>query len=139
MKNKIFIIFSMIFILFFWVDSVLYSNTTFTVGKILISNPRIITQRNNKKNISVVFELINKGKTQESLVRARILTAENFLFNGTFDIDPGEEIQFKRFLKYATVAFSGYDLYVGDRIPINLFFRNNGSILVFAEVMSGEN
>ena len=87
----------------------------------------------------LVFEIINKGKNQESLISTRILTAENFLFDEILDIGPGEEIQFKRFMKYDTIRPSEHDLYAGDRIPIDLFFKNNGSILVFAEVMSREN
>lgn len=105
----------------------------------MISNPRIITQYNDKKDIALVFEIINKGKNQESLISTRILTAENFLFDEILDIGPGEEIQFKRFMKYDMIRASEHDLYAGDRIPIDLFFKNNGSILVFAEVMSREN
>ena len=87
----------------------------------------------------LVFEIINKSKNQESLISTRILTAENFLFDEILDIGPGEEIQFKRFMKYDTIRSSAHDLYAGDRIPIDLFFKNNGSILVFAEVISREN
>ena len=139
MKKNTFFTFLMIQALFFWTDNRSYSKTSFSVGEILISNPRIITQQNDKKDIALVFEIINKGKNQESLISTRILTAENFLFDEILDIGPGEEIQFKRFMKYDTIRPSEHDLYVGDRIPIDLFFKNNGSILVFAEVISREN
>ena len=129
----------MIQALFFWTDNRSYSKTSFSVGGILISNPRIITQQNDKKDIALVFKIINKSKDQESLISTRILTAENFLFDEILDIGPGEEIQFKRFMKYDKIRSSKHDLYVGDRIPIDLFFKNNGSILVFAEVISREN
>ena len=139
MKKNTFFIFLMILALFFWTDNRSYSKTSFSVGEILISNPRIITQQNDKKDIALVFEIINKSKNQESLISTRILTAENFLFDEILDIGPGEEIQFKRFMKYDTIRSSVHDLYAGDRIPIDLFFKNNGSILVFAEVISREN
>ncbi len=139
MKKNTFFIFLMILALFFWTDNRSYSKTSFSVGEILISNPRIITQQNDKKDIVLVFEIINKGKNQESLISTRILTAENFLFDEILDIGPGEEIQFKRFMKYDMIRASEHDLYAGDRIPIDLFFKNNGSILVFAEVISREN
>ena len=139
MKKNTFFIFLMIQALFFWTDNRSYSKTSFSVGEILISNPRIITQQNDKKDIALVFEIINKSKNQESLISTRILTAENFLFDEILDIGPGEEIQFKRFMKYDMIRASEHDLYAGDRIPIDLFFKNNGSILVFAEVMSREN
>ena len=139
MKKNTFFIFLMTLALFFWTDNRSYSKTSFSVGEILISNPRIITQQNDKKDIALVFEIINKSKNQESLISTRILTAENFLFDEILDIGPGEEIQFKRFMKYDTIRPSEHDLYAGDRIPIDLFFKNNGSILVFAEVMSREN
>jgi len=139
MKKNTFFIFLMTLALFFWTDNRSYSKTSFSVGEILISNPRIITQQNDKKDIALVFEIINKGKNQESLISTRILTAENFLFDEILDIGPGEEIQFKRFMKYDMIRASEHDLYAGDRIPIDLFFKNNGSILVFAEVMSREN
>ena len=139
MKKSTFFIFLIILALFFWTENHSYSKTTFSVGGILISNPRIITQYNDKKDIALVFEIINKGKNQESLISTRILTAENFLFDEILDIGPGEEIQFKRFMKYDMIRASEHDLYAGDRIPIDLFFKNNGSILVFAEVMSREN
>ena len=139
MKKDTFFIFLMILALFFWTDNHSYSKTSFSVGEILISNPRIITQQNDKKDIALVFEIINKSKNQESLISTRILTAENFLFDEILDIGPGEEIQFKRFMKYDKIRPSEHDLYVGDRIPIDLFFKNNGSILVFAEVISREN
>lgn len=139
MKKNTFFIFLMILALFFWTDNRSYSKTSFSVGEILISNPRIITQQNDKKDIALVFEIINKSKNQESLISTRILTAENFLFDEILDIGPGEEIQFKRFIKYDTIRSSVHDLYAGDRIPIDLFFKNNGSILVFAEVISREN
>ena len=139
MKKNTFFIFLMILALFFWTDNRSYSKTSFSVGEILISNPRIITQQNDKKDIALVFKIINKSKNQESLISTRILTAENFLFDEILDIGPGEEIQFKRFMKYDTIRSSEYDLYAGDRIPIDLFFKNNGSILVFAEVISREN
>ena len=139
MKKNTFFTFLMIQALFFWTDNRSYSKTSFSVGEILISNPRIITQQNDKKDIALVFEIINKSKNQESLISTRILTAENFLFDEILDIGPGEEIQFKRFMKYDTIRPSEHDLYAGDRIPIDLFFKNNGSILVFAEVMSREN
>ena len=139
MKKNTFFIFLMILTLFFWTDNRSYSKTSFSVGEILISNPRIITQQNDKKDIALVFEIINKSKNQESLISTRILTAENFLFDEILDIGPGEEIQFKRFMKYDTIRPSEHDLYAGDRIPIDLFFKNNGSILVFAEVISREN
>jgi len=139
MKKNTFFTFLMIQALFFWTDNRSYSKTSFSVGEILISNPRIITQQNDKKDIALVFEIINKSKNQESLISTRILTAENFLFDEILDIGPGEEIQFKRFMKYDTIRSSVHDLYAGDRIPIDLFFKNNGSILVFAEVISREN
>ena len=139
MKKNTFFIFLMTLALFFWTDNRSYSKTSFSVGEILISNPRIITQQNDKKDIALVFEIINKSKNQESLISTRILTAENFLFDEILDIGPGEEIQFKRFMKYDTIRPSEHDLYAGDRIPIDLFFKNNGSILVFAEVISREN
>ena len=139
MKKDTFFIFLMILALFFWTDNHSYSKTSFSVGEILISNPRIITQQNDKKDIALVFEIINKSKNQESLISTRILTAENFLFDEILDIGPGEEIQFKRFMKYDTIRPSAHDLYAGDRIPIDLFFKSNGSILVFAEVISREN
>ena len=139
MKKNTFFIFLMTLALFFWTNNHSYSKTSFSVGEILISNPRIITQQNDKKDIALVFEIINKGKNQESLISTRILTAENFLFDEILDIGPGEEIQFKRFMKYDTIRPSEHDLYAGDRIPIDLFFKNNGSILVFAEVISREN
>ena len=139
MKKDTFFIFLMILTLFFWTDNRSYSKTSFSVGEILISNPRIITQQNDKKDIALVFKIINKSKNQESLISTRILTAENFLFDEILDIGPGEEIQFKRFMKYDTIRSSVHDLYAGDRIPIDLFFKNNGSILVFAEVISKEN
>ena len=139
MKKNTFFIFLIILTLFFWTENHSYSKTSFSVGGILISNPRIITQYNDKKDIALVFEIINKGKNQESLISTRILTAENFLFDEILDIGPGEEIQFKRFMKYDTIRPSAHDLYAGDRIPIDLFFKNNGSILVFAEVISREN
>ena len=139
MKKNTFFIFLMTLALFFWTDNRSYSKTSFSVGEILISNPRIITQQNDKKDIALVFEIINKSKNQESLISTRILTAENFLFDEILDIGPGEEIQFKRFMKYDTIRSSAHDLYAGDRIPIDLFFKNNGSILVFAEVISREN
>ena len=139
MKENIFFIFLMILALFFWTGNYSYSKTSFSVGEILISNPRIIIQQNDKKDIALVFEIINKSKNQESLISTRILTAENFLFDEILDIGPGEEIQFKRFMKYDTIRSSVHDLYAGDRIPIDLFFKNNGSILVFAEVISREN
>ena len=139
MKKSTFFIFLIILALFFWTENHSYSKTSFSVGGILISNPRIITQYNDKKDIVLVFEIINKGKNQESLISTRILTAENFLFDEILDIGPGEEIQFKRFMKYDMIRASEHDLYAGDRIPIDLFFKNNGSILVFAEVMSREN
>ena len=139
MKKNTFFTFLMIQALFFWTDNRSYSKTSFSVGEILISNPRIITQQNDKKDIVLVFKIINKSKNQESLISTRILTAENFLFDEILDIGPGEEIQFKRFMKYDTIRPSKHDLYAGDRIPIDLFFKNNGSILVFAEVISREN
>ena len=139
MKKNTFFIFLIILALFFWTENHSYSKTSFSVGGILISNPRIITQYNDKKDIVLVFEIINKGKNQESLISTRILTAENFLFDEILDIGPGKEIQFKRFMKYDMIRASEHDLYAGDRIPIDLFFKNNGSILVFAEVMSREN
>ena len=139
MKKNTFFIFLMTLASFFWTNNHSYSKTSFSVGEILISNPRIITQQNDKKDIALVFEIINKGKNQESLISTRILTAENFLFDEILDIGPGEEIQFKRFMKYDTIRPSEHDLYAGDRIPIDLFFKNNGSILVFAEVISREN
>ena len=139
MKKNTFFTFLMIQALFFWTDNRSYSKTSFSVGEILISNPRIITQQNDKKDIALVFKIINKSKNQESLISTRILTAENFLFDEILDIGPGEEIQFKRFMKYDTIRPSAHDLYAGDRIPIDLFFKNNGSILVFAEVISIEN
>ena len=139
MKKNTFFIFLIILALFFWTENHSYSKTSFSVGEILISNPRIITQYNDKKDIALVFEIINKGKNQESLISTRILTAENFLFDEILDIGPGEEIQFKRFMKYDMIRASEHDLYAGDRIPIDLFFKNNGSILVFAEVISREN
>ena len=139
MKKNTFFIFLIILALFFWTENHSYSKTSFSVGEILILNPRIITQQNDKKDIALVFEIINKSKNEESLISTRILTAENFLFDEILDIGPGEEIQFKRFMKYDMIRASEHDLYAGDRIPIDLFFKNNGSILVFAEVMSREN
>jgi|TARA_B100001750_G_scaffold203021_1_gene178586 copper(I)-binding protein len=141
MGNKKFttIIYLLVLGLFISTGRFSYSKTTFSVGEISILNPRIVIQQNDSKDISVIFVLINRGDKEESLVRTRILAFDTLLFDEVLNIGPGEEIKFKRFAKYGKIKLSEYDLHRGDRVPIDLFFKNNGSILIFAKVVSREN